>query len=576
MKPTHLSIRGRSKPLFLRSVVPRLIDQPFSGLIARVVTIPHAQVVFTEQVLHEGDLAPLVRFLEKSGIQSKDLHIHYERQSGSEALRTSMAQGLEAAGIGFGQDVAERDAGLSRYFVQTSAFQRIRNNAKHIVIGPKGSGKSAILRELARDNNHTLVITPEHYATDVLKTLSTTFYLTELAPFVATWKYTLLIEIFRSLVTNKIGDATSIIALRKFLLERGHMTSNLTLFERFLRYLRRIGRIKGKVGPAEAEISIDADSSEELGKLFKMDELLDLVPVLQRALRREPFSVYIDDLDQSWDNSKVANNFLVSLLTAAIQLRGLHENLHVVVFLRTEIYELLKPHLGQLDKLRADTEVLQWRAPELVRLIASRIIDSLQIQDNVAAEEVVRLLFGDQVGDSDAPGFDYIVSRTSSRPREVIQFCNLALQKAINLGHNRISADAILRAEEEFSAWKVEHIVSENMYVYPGLDVVIEYFRHKPRMILHEALDAVLTELLLESEGDSESPGWLRRFAEPENLMNLLFSLEVIGIENPSKVSHPRMLWTAYDFAYERPRARADRAQSYLFHPGLWRSMELL
>jgi len=131
----------------------------------------------------------------------------------------------------------------------------------------------------------------------------------------------------------------------------------MTLFERFVAYLRRIGQVKGKIGPFEAEMT--RDSIDQLNKLFKMDELLGLVPALQKALRRATFTVYIDELDQSWDNSETANRFLVSLLAAAIQLRGLAENLHVVVFLRSEIFELLKPHLPNLDKLRSDIEPLQ-------------------------------------------------------------------------------------------------------------------------------------------------------------------------------------------------------------------------
>ena len=83
--------------------------------------------------------------------------------------------------------------------------------------------------------------------------------------------------------------------------------------------LRRITKIRGKIGPTEAEIGLDAP--QELEKLFRMDELLSLIPELRRILRRRPFTVLIDELDQSWNNSQTANDFLVALLTAAIQLR---------------------------------------------------------------------------------------------------------------------------------------------------------------------------------------------------------------------------------------------------------------
>jgi ATPase subunit of ABC transporter with duplicated ATPase domains len=69
--------------------------------------------------------------------------------------------------ISFGSDVAEHDEALLSYFVTTDSFRRLRNREKSIVVGPKGSGKSALLRAL--DSNlspgYGIVITPEVFAT---------------------------------------------------------------------------------------------------------------------------------------------------------------------------------------------------------------------------------------------------------------------------------------------------------------------------------------------------------------------------------------------------------------------------
>jgi hypothetical protein len=48
----------------------------------------------------------------------------------------------------FGGDVAENDANLDAYFVETSAFLDVINDEADLIIGPKGSGKTAILGEL--------------------------------------------------------------------------------------------------------------------------------------------------------------------------------------------------------------------------------------------------------------------------------------------------------------------------------------------------------------------------------------------------------------------------------------------
>src|SRR5690242_10734213 len=49
----------------------------------------------------------------------------------------------------FGGDVAEFDEHLSTYFVETSSFVDIVNDNADLILGEKGSGKSAIFRHLA-------------------------------------------------------------------------------------------------------------------------------------------------------------------------------------------------------------------------------------------------------------------------------------------------------------------------------------------------------------------------------------------------------------------------------------------
>lgn len=573
MRPTHVNILGRSKGHFAAEVQRRLrVDRIVGRLIKRLS--PGSTIIeLSEAVKDSADIDPLLAFLVSHGIPLADVRVRYPSASGEALLVNSLAGGLEASPLTFGPDVAERDDGLARYFIKTSAFTAVQQHKRHLVVGPKGSG-SAMLRELNALNGNSLVITPEHYATEVLQALQKTPVGAETSAFVTTWKYTLLVEIFRRLVQKQVGDPAALQELRRYLVAHGHLDNNLTLFERFVGYLRRIGQVKGKIGPVSAELS--SESIDQLNKLFKMDELLSLVPSLQKALRRSAFTVFIDELDQSWDNSETANQFLVSLLTAAIQLRGLADNLHVVVFLRSEIFDLLKPHLPQLDKVRSDVEVLQWSRRDLANLIASRALDSLQIASTVSAESVLKTIFPGVIGNTQLPGFDYILSRTSLRPREVIQFCNLALAKARTDGKSAIDSEAIRRAEEEFSSWKLEYIVAENMYIHPRLDDLLDQFRGRSRSQVYNALDAGLADILLESSDRHVPPAWFRADLEPADIIDLLYRLEIVGIEKLSRDgSVAARPWEGYDFVFSRPKGKPERSPSFLFHPGLWSALEL-
>lgn len=572
MRPTHIVIIGKSKFVFNTQVRAELRDGRFKNLIQGYAAGP--TILLSDAVQHADDAQPLLTFLARCGIPGSDIRVRYPSDSLEARIHSGLEQGLAESRLRFGADVAERDEGLKRYFISTESFRSVKQHQRHVVVGPKGSGKSAMLKALSSDDLHTLVITPEHYATEVLEVLQKGPMATELAGFTATWKYTLLIEIFRKLVQINAGEPRAIGEMRQYLRERGHLGGDLSLFERFLSYLRRITQIKGKVGPVEAEVGVDP--AGELGKLFKMEELLELLPSLQKVLRRTPFTVYIDELDQGWNNTETANQFLLSLLTAAIQLRGISEQLHVVVFLRSEIFDLLKPNLPQLDKLRTDIETVQWSRRELVNLIVSRAVDSLKLEEkeDIDATSAIRELFPGVVEPPGAASFEYLLSRTSFRPREVIQFSNLALEAAKALDSPEVGPAAVLRAEEVFSTWKLEHIVAESMYIHPRLDDLLERFRGKPARLSANGIDGIVTEMLLEVGESERKPGWWREGMEPADVLRLLYGVEVLGVERIGG-AQGRQVWEGYDFVYSRPKVRPEEANSYLFHPGLWKALEL-
>lgn len=574
MRPTHINIIGWSKRLFNSDVYSNLRDQGrFREIISRLE--PGALIVLSKKVSSIDDVKPLIDYLMSFGIPRYDIRVRYPQMSAEDLLNSKLIGGLEESGLGFGADVAEHDAGLARYFITTQSYMVMESRQKHLVIGPKGSGKSAMLRELASEGRDCLVITPEHYATDVLDALVKSPNNTELAAYITTWKYTLLIEIFRRLVQSGVGNQQSLGEIRRYLVDNKQVGGDLSLFERFVAYLRRISQIKGKLGPVEAQVGLEG--AGELEKLFKMDELLGLIPALRRVLRKSPFTVFIDELDQSWNNSDTANRFLVSLLTAAIQLRGIDPNLHVIVFLRSEIFDLLKPTIAQLDKLRSDIEPIYWSSRELTNLIVSRAFDSMELNpEGVSADIAVGSLFPGVIQSSGVRTFEYLLSRTSYRPREVIQFCNLSLKVAKQLELPAILPEAVLRAEEEFSAWKSEYIVSENLFIYPSLDLMLERFRGNARRLTFNAMDSLLTGMILELEAERDAPAWMKAGLEPAILLRLLYRLEVIGIEKLNGSAPDSRAWEAYDFAFSRPKGKPEQSATFVFHPGIWKALELV
>ena len=76
--------------------------------------------------------------------------------------------------LDFGAPAAERDMGrgLEKYFVESAAFERVRAGAKTIILGNRGSGKSAIFKVLASREraagSHVIELAPEDYSYELL------------------------------------------------------------------------------------------------------------------------------------------------------------------------------------------------------------------------------------------------------------------------------------------------------------------------------------------------------------------------------------------------------------------------
>ena len=157
MRPTHINIVGKSKRIFNLEVQTEMRGTGrFGDLIQRFE--PSGIIALSNKVQTAEDAESLVRYLIRSGIPRTDIRVRFPNLAPDELLRTKLSTGLNQCGLSFGADVAEHDPGLSRYFVTTHSYLAIESGKRHLIVGPKGSGKSAILRALIAKNSNCLVI----------------------------------------------------------------------------------------------------------------------------------------------------------------------------------------------------------------------------------------------------------------------------------------------------------------------------------------------------------------------------------------------------------------------------------
>lgn len=203
----------------------------------------------------------------------------------------------------FGAPAAERDIdyGLEQYFVDTPAYERVRNGRKVIVVGSRGTGKSAIFQMLARRERacRTAVVElrPDDYSYEMMASAAAAEERgswAKSAAYAVAWKYLLLIKVMQQLAET-VGSRGPNRQIVRFL--RDHVAgSQGSAIAALLSYLKRIESVK--VGKYEAGIRV-----RELDRLYKLDELAPLLPALTAVCAQQKVIVLVDELDRGWDAS---------------------------------------------------------------------------------------------------------------------------------------------------------------------------------------------------------------------------------------------------------------------------------
>lgn len=252
---------------------------------------------------------------------------------------------------------------LLEYFVDSAAFARMRSKSKSMVIGRKGSGKSALRKKLEQEfasepNTYVVNLSPKYNSIrSILNDQEIVANYGEEIFFQHTWLRQIMLDLL-----CKVGDevkgkyaADSMEFARKVSLDLNRTSKDLV--ENIADVL---GRIKVKAGSL-GELGIQVE--QELRNIADVQSLEH--HVLRLANGGAKFVVLADDLDLGWDNTRTANNMLLGLLAAANHLTAQSPNIYIALFLREDVYTLLLSQTQHADKYR-NVERIRWEKQDLV------------------------------------------------------------------------------------------------------------------------------------------------------------------------------------------------------------------
>ncbi len=257
---------------------------------------------------------------------------------------------MELNKIVWGDDSAERDEFLLSYFIHTENFGRLLGKTKTIVVGRKGSGKSALRKKLAsefssEDSTHVINISPKYSSIrNILNEKSLTEDFGEEIFFQHSWLRQIMLDSLCLVGHSAKGKYSSeSLEFARTISKELNRTSK-DIVENISDILNRIKVKAGKLGDLGLQLE------KELRNVADVDSLEHHFSTLSKSGAK--FVIMVDDLDLGWDNSPLSNNLLLGLLSASSYLKSLSENIHILIFLREDVYLILIEKTQHSDKYR--------------------------------------------------------------------------------------------------------------------------------------------------------------------------------------------------------------------------------
>lgn len=240
---------------------------------------------------------------------------------------------------------------------------------------------------------------------------------------------------------------------------------------------------------------------------------------------------------------------------------GTGKNLFPVVFLRDDIYDLIRdPDKNKWKDLEVD---LNWTVAGIRGLLAHRLARVLNSQSE-DFDTLWYSIFTPQAltysrGNKEIASFDFMKMSSQGRPRDYINYLQQCAKESLRKNELEISVDTVKTADKEYSNYLKKELVDEIHGIVPDIAKVLGIFSELRKWILtidefrnayHERVDA----------------GGMA-ISDVDMVLRTLFYFSVIG--NVVKVD-------LHIFKHERHSAQLNFKERIVVHRGLMKSLQII
>lgn len=470
--------------------------------------------------------------------------------------------------IDLGSPTAENETQkLSYYFVRTAEFARAQRAEGALVIGRKGSGKSAVffqlLQTLSREKGRCIVdLRPaSHNLSEMREALLTIvnhgIYDHTIAAF---WQYVLYVEIvlkIREMVLPKSKNDFPLQQRIRALEEEFSLSESIVSGD----FTSRLDAAVREVVKASAASTSAADLRSSLtNRMFEQP-----IPKLREAVASfrdhvDEIVILIDDLDKGWPPRRVESHDVGTIKHLIEVLNRIQRDLsrrkfplRHLLFLRSDIYEQLVEETS--DRGKYNPIKVDWSDPEQLRhLLRQRVVSNIEANHQDAAWEALNPRI------NGTTAVEMMIEGSLRRPRFLIDLCERTLSYAINRGHQRVTQSDVEEGLRQMSLYLVSDFGYELRDVAGTPERIFYAFIGKPELLTESELESILSGFDLG--------------ADLTSTIDLLLWYGFLGI---ARADAPPVF--IYDRAYDFNRLEADRDPDrgevlYAVNPAFLRGLE--
>lgn len=414
-------------------------------------------------------------------------------------------------GVHIGEPAAEDDENFLREcFVDLPIVDQLRDidSSKCVLLGRTGAGKTAILNHIEGASDNSIRIDPKDVSFDYIANSSIiSFLINEGCDlsilFQLLWRHILftksiqcyfetqpLLEKAMQRVFDSNNPAKKYYEkyADRFWLEHDEVLREISDgFERSV-----AGEIKAALGSdfakleagSSASLSLTGSQRKEIIARTKkavsdlqIRELARAIEALNTLMenRQKRYYVLIDDLDLDWADNNFKYSLIRALIDATKSFRKVR-NVKVLAALRSDLYEraMLADESDSLqpEKYEGITCEIKWSLSDLKKVVDNRIdylFKSTYTKQGVKFSDI----FPESLRKQDT--FEYLVERTLFRPRDIIAFVNVILDRAA--GAININSRNVSDSEAEYSKKRFEALCREWSILHPHLKIYLELLK---------------------------------------------------------------------------------------------------